>query len=241
MPPPLQHTPYDAEYFRMLRPRARSSAAVVAPLVVDLIAPKRVIDVGCGTGSWLRAFAALDCDVWGIDAAQVPEDLLEIPPSRFIERDLALPFEFTDTWDLAVSLEVAEHLAPSSAEAFVRGLAQLAPALLFSAAIPSQGGRHHVNEQWPTYWVELFSECGMVPIDCIRPVVWDDRRVAWWYAQNTLLFVEHTHLPDYPRLSSVAKERSSQVQSLVHPHLFMKLARAACEKAQSERSEANPL
>jgi SAM-dependent methyltransferase len=218
------------EFFNTLRPKAQSSAAIVAPLVVDLIAPKRVIDVGCGTGSWRRAFAALGCDVWGVDGTHVPQELLEIPPARFMVRDLALPLAFADTWDLAVSLEVAEHLEPSSAEIFARGLAQLAPALLFSAAIPNQGGTHHVNEQWPTYWVDLFSQYDMLPIDCIRPVIWDDPRVAWWYAQNTLLFVKHAHLLDYPKLPHAPKEKKPRIPSLVHPHLYMKLAHSARKK-----------
>jgi SAM-dependent methyltransferase len=224
-------TSYDVEFFDTLRPRARSSAAVIAPLVIDLIAPKRVIDVGCGTGSWLRVFANFGCDICGIDGGHVPRELLEIPATCFMPRDLALPLHFADTWDLAISLEVAEHLAPSSAETFVRGLAQLAPVLLFSAAIPNQGGRHHVNEQWPSYWVDLFSQQAMLPIDCIRPLVWEDPRVAWWYAQNTLLFVNHAHLHDYPKLPRVTEEKGHRVPSLVHPHLYTKLAQAQYAKS----------
>lgn len=214
-------SPYDDEFFDAVRAGAQRSAAIVAPLIVALVAPGRVIDVGCGTGSWLRVFAELGCDVWGVDGAYVPHEQLEIPAVRFSERDLASSLSVDGTWDLAVSLEVAEHLPRSSAATFTRELAGLAPVLLFSAAIPNQGGRHHVNEQWPEYWIELLGQSGMVPVDCIRPMIWEDHRVAWWYAQNMLIFVSESRLSRYPELKRHRDATEGRVLSLVHPRLYL--------------------
>jgi SAM-dependent methyltransferase len=213
---------YDADFFAALREGARSSAAVIAPAIVDLVAPGRVIDVGCGTGIWLRAFAALGCDVWGVEGGYVPRDQLEIPESRLIERDLEEPLDLDGTWDLAMSLEVAEHLPSSSARTLVRGLAGLAPVVLFSAAIPGQGGHHHVNEQWPGYWVALFAEQDMTPIDCVRPMVWEDARVKWYYAQNALLFAREDALARLPGLRAQRNAVGTRVLPLVHPRLHVK-------------------
>ena len=214
---------YDADFFAALRESARSSAAVVAPAIVDLLGRGRVIDIGCGTGTWLQAFAELGCDIWGVDGSYVPRDQLEIPEARFIERDLRAPLDLSGTWDLAVSLEVAEHLPPASARTFVCGLARLAPVVLFSAAIPGQGGHHHVNEQWPSYWVALFAEQGMAPIDCVRPLVWEDARVKWYYAQNSLLFVREEALARLPKLLACRRAVGIRVLPLVHPKLYVKL------------------
>jgi hypothetical protein len=84
-------------------------------------------------------------------------------------------------------LEVAEHLPADSAPTLIDSLVSLGPVILFSAAIPFQGGTHHVNEQWPEYWARHFS-----PRDIMRTV---RRRfgvhdVEWYYAQNILLYVE---------------------------------------------------
>ena len=91
-------------------------------------------------------------------------------------------------------LEVAEHLPPDSADALVESLTRLAPFVLFSAAIPLQGGWHHINEQWPEYWAEKFLARGFVAVDCFRPRIWTDDRVQRYYRQNLLLLVRKDHI-----------------------------------------------
>jgi hypothetical protein len=124
-------------------------------------------------------------------------------------------------FDLAVCLEVAEHLAPQSARSLIISLTQLAPAALFSAAIPSQGGEHHVNEQWPQYWTDIFAQHDFVCYDALRPRLWSNPAVAWWYAQNMLLFVKRDQ--QYPVLSKITTATAFP-QALVHPDAYLKLA-----------------
>jgi len=50
------------------------------------------------------------------------------------------------------SLEVAEHLEPSSAGTIVQSLVSLSDVFLFSAAFPGQGRTNHINEQPHSYW-----------------------------------------------------------------------------------------
>jgi hypothetical protein len=114
---------------------------------------------------------------------------LRIPRDRFQAFDLTESLRLERRFDLALSLETAEHLPESRGESFVQDLCRLAPAVFFSAAIPKQGGLDHKNEQWPAYWEERFRACGYTPVDCVRDEVWGDERVLWWYAQNAILFV----------------------------------------------------
>jgi hypothetical protein len=102
------------------------------------------------------------------------------------------PFSLSERFDLAISLEVAEHLPRRSASGFVRSLCQLAPIVLFSAAVPGQGGEHHVNEQWPEYWRQAFANHHFVMFDPFRPLLWHDERVAFYYRQNLFLFIRMT-------------------------------------------------
>jgi hypothetical protein len=186
--------------------------------------------VGCGDGSWLAVFRKLGVEqIFGIDGEYVDADLLQIPKDSFHALDLTKPFKIQRTFDLAVSLEVAEHLPPESAASFVDSLARLAPLVLFSAAIPFQGGANHLNEQWPDYWVRLFQQHGYVPVDFIRGRIWQDESIDWWYSQNTLLFAEER--------SESAKTNLNQLR-LVHPRQYLYLKERYNEVAA--RSQTPP-
>src|SRR5437588_1473336 len=171
--------------YKEVRLGARRSAQVIVPLVPDLVRPRSVIDVGCALGTWLAVFKEHGVeDIWGVDCEQVDSSLLETPEDRFTALDLERPLQMKRRFDLVLSLEVAEHLPGSCAEDFVSSLTELGPVVLFSAAAPFQGGNHHLNEQWPEYWAELFQERNYLPVDCLRRKIWQNESVDWWYAQN---------------------------------------------------------
>jgi SAM-dependent methyltransferase len=186
----MSEVPYTSEFFAQQGGESIASARIVVPIIMELIHPRSVVDLGCGIGTWLAVFAEQNvADYVGIDGDYVDRSQLLIPPERFLGRDLTEPVELDMRFDLAVSLEVAEHLPAASAQVLVASLTQLAPVILFSAAVPGQGGTHHVNEQWPSYWASLFAERDFVTVDAVRPRIWEKKDVAWWYRQNTLLFV----------------------------------------------------
>jgi hypothetical protein len=110
-------------------------------------------------------------------------------------------------------LEVGEHLPSDVADRLVAELSRVADAVLFSAAIPLQGGVGHVNERWQDNWAELFARHGLVPVDVVRPTVWDDRRVQSWYAQNTLLYVP-------PEQAAALSGHQGMPLRVVHPALY---------------------
>jgi SAM-dependent methyltransferase len=194
------------------------SASVMVPLLLELIQPLSVVDVGCGTGGWLKVFHQHGVkDVLGIDGDYVDKEALLIPTRQFLSFDLAKQLQLDRRFDLVLSLEVAEHIPVECAVVFVESLINLGPIILFSAAIPSQGGTHHINEQWPDYWARLFNERGFACLDCLRHRVWNDARVEWWYAQNILLFVSKVELAANPALQREADKTREQQLSLVHP------------------------
>lgn len=216
---------YGREFFESQAPTSQRSAQVIVPLVVQLTRPASVVDVGCGTGAWLSTFheAGVE-DILGIDGDHVDRSLLEIPQGRFLPWDLRLPLEVDRQFDLVVSLEVAEHLPAACADLFLDSLVSLGPAVLFSAAIPNQGGTGHINERWPTYWSSLFEDRGYRCLDPIRREVWEDERVEWWYRQNTLLFVRPDLLAENATLRQELSAAPSGPRSIVHPRLLEAVA-----------------
>ncbi|HRV46873.1 MAG TPA: methyltransferase domain-containing protein [Sedimentisphaerales bacterium] len=216
---------YDRGFYVGQQTSSLESAREVVPIVMDLIQPKTVVDVGCGLGTWLSVFAELGVmEYLGIDGSYVPADMLLIPRDRFRAHDLKLPLEVANRYDLAVSLEVAEHLPASCAAAFVDSLTNLAPVVLFSAAVPFQGGTRHVNEQWPEYWAGLFSRCGFEPVDCLRRRVWRNPNVCWWYAQNALLYVRNDLLENRPDLRGEQVGGDNRPLALIHPSYYLQWA-----------------
>lgn len=209
---------YDERWYATYGPGSLRSARAVVPVVRDLLRPRSVVDVGCGTGEWLAAWREHGVDdVLGIDGEWVPRRHLLFPPDRFLAHDLCRPLRVGRTFDLALSLETAEHLPPGCVETYVATLAGLAPVVLLSAAIPGQGGRGHLNEQWPRYWAERFAAHGYVPIDCVRPLVWRMPDVAWWYAQNLIVFAEPTHVGRDDGLRALLDRWGGPPLPLVHP------------------------
>ena len=187
---------YDRDYYLAKQDGWSASAAAIVPALLRWFPARAVVEFGCGTGNLLATFAAHGAaDVLGVDGDHVPRDLLRIPPARFRAADLLTLREAGRTFDIACSLEFAEHLPPSRAAGFVALLAAAAPVVLFSAAVPGQGGRGHVNEQPQSYWARLFAEHGRVPVDCIRPAIADASGADWYYAQNTLVYCAPERVP----------------------------------------------
>ncbi|GKS12889.1 hypothetical protein YDYSY3_38890 [Paenibacillus chitinolyticus] len=216
---------YNSDFFNSQQNGSMKSASEIVPLVLRLINPKSVIDIGCGTGSWLSVFNELGVQEYlGVDGSYVREDMLHIPKENFKNHDLATFLSAEKQYDLVVSLEVGEHLPASSAEIYVDTLTSHGDVILFSAAIPYQGGMNHINEQWPSYWAELFNKKGYIAIDCIRKQVWENANVQWWYAQNTLLYVKHDAIHRYPSLKDYTSAKSDHL-SLIHPRLYMHLTK----------------
>jgi SAM-dependent methyltransferase len=181
---------YSGDFYREFGPGARASAEVIVPLVMDVVQARSVIDIGCGIGEWLAVFKARGASILGVDGKYVDRRLLRIEETEFVAADLTKPLPDLGRFDLCVSLEVAEHLPAKAAKTFVVSLTRTAPVVLFSAALPNQGGVHHVNERWPWYWRNLFLMHGFVSLDPFRPVLWHNAAVEWWYRQNLFLCVE---------------------------------------------------
>jgi 2-polyprenyl-3-methyl-5-hydroxy-6-metoxy-1,4-benzoquinol methylase len=129
-------------------------------------------------------------------------------------------------FDLVISLEVAEHLPKTAADVFVDSVVRHGDVILFSAAIPFQGGNGHVNEQWPGYWAEKFALRGFKTLDVIRPMIWGDESVFWWLQQNTLLLLNESALQKHEHLRNDITDNLNAL-AMVHPFLYMR-QRSAC-------------
>lgn len=214
---------YSKNFFNDQKQGSFSSAQEIVPIVMEMVSLQSVVDVGCGLGTWLSVFLKNGVkEILGVDGSYVDKNDLYISQKDFIFWELEKELILQRKFDLAVSLEVAEHLSPERAKSFVRDLTRLAPIVLFSAAVPGQGGTNHVNEQWLEYWINLFKLEGYIPVDAVRDKIWLNDKVEWWYAQNIIFFVDKKKIAEFPRLQEVSVVNGFGSKSVVHPKLFLK-------------------
>lgn len=197
------------------------SAKEIVPHILSLTKAQSVVDIGCGNGAFLKVFSDLGVKNYlGIDGDWVKKEYLLIPKTKFKNMNLEFSFEINNTYDLAISLEVAEHISEESSHKFIESITKLAPIVVFSAAIPLQGGTYHINEQWPQYWVDRFAKHDFVPIDCLRPLYWNNKNISYWYSQNMILYIHKDHLSKYPNIKKLYK-KNEEILSLVHPKHYI--------------------
>jgi len=199
---------YDIHFFDSIMTGSRRSADIVFDLLAPLFSsvPRSLVDVGCGSGTWCRAFEDrfAPASVRGIDGDYVDRSQLLIQPSDFLAHDLTQPLPADRRFGLAMSLEVGEHLSPDSGPELVRTLVGYSDHVLFSAAIPGQGGEFHINERPPEYWRGLFRSHGYVAVDCLRPTLHRNPQVEPWYRYNSVLYVHADRLSELPEAFAAA-------------------------------------
>ncbi|MDY6994897.1 MAG: class I SAM-dependent methyltransferase [Pseudomonadota bacterium] len=211
---------YKKEWYDKKRKSKIDSANALIPIVFDLIRPSSVIDIGCGDGTWLSLISEHGINNYlGVDGDWIDKDLLQIPKENFKVADLTKPLEIEKKFDLAISLEVAEHLSSEYAELFVKTLTRVSNVILFSAAIPFQGGTKHFNEQWQSYWAKLFLEKGFRPVDIIRNKIWNNENILPFYKQNIVLYIKDYKFNKFS-FEELDKVEAPSILDKVHPEIF---------------------
>lgn len=215
---------YGEEFYDCQMSGSYRSAVRYTSLLAPHFRPVTVADVGCGRGTWLKAFReAGAAKVVGFDGPWNSQEKMVDAEIRFFGIDLNHPKNLSgDRFDLAISLEVAEHLEETSSDGFVSFLMELSDVVLFAAAFTGQGGTNHINEQPHSYWAEKFIARGYLPFDIFRADVWGESDVQPWYRQNTFLYVrEGSSLHSQFHSQGLTPITNLQFMNCLHPDLYL--------------------
>jgi SAM-dependent methyltransferase len=218
---------YDFDWHKSHGDKTSSSAAVIADILSKSFRINSVLDVGCGDGRWLRAFIDRGASVArGVDGPWTDQSRLLIEQSEFSVHNLEKPLSLGCQFDLAMSMEVAEHVAEEFSDQFVKNITAHADLVLFGAAIPYQGGFRHVNEQWPSYWANKFASLGFKCFDLIRSPIWARDDVYFWYKQNCLVYVRESRADLLAQAEACIVEHGAAQMPIdvAHPELYSNLA-----------------
>jgi SAM-dependent methyltransferase len=202
---------YNANFYGFLTSFAVRSAEHIVPLLTARLTIGSVADFGCGQGAWLSVWRNTGAAVVGVDGPYVDQRHLMIDAEEFRAADLGSRIDLGRRFDLVQSLEVAEHLPAERASVFIDTLTAHGRFVLFSAAVPGQGGEHHVNEQPLEYWRAKFRDRGYLAIDYVRPQVAGNELIQNWYRNNILLYIHESCLAALPEQIQVCRVPEGQL------------------------------
>ncbi|MEO7725913.1 MAG: SEC-C metal-binding domain-containing protein [Burkholderiales bacterium] len=229
-------TLYDKRFYEGLAQDSLGSARVYLGYLFDLWKPGSVVDFGCGRGAWLAAAGEYGVNrLVGIDGAWNSGEAMVSPAIEFHAADLDGEVSLPENFDLALSLEVAEHVRPESSDRFVASLARLSDAVLFGAAFTGQPGTNHINTRPHSFWAEKFLARGYKLFDIFRPRFWSDDRVGPWYRQNSFLYVQPGHSLYSVLIEAGHRSEHEDVRFIdgVHPWLYL----AALDEIEQLRAQ----
>jgi hypothetical protein len=185
-------SPYNDSFYKNRHAQTLPMARIIVPLVREACgAINSVCDIGCGVGTFLSVFAEDGkTHVLGVEGAWLNKAYCVLPQANLVIADVSKPLLGLGRFDLVMSLEVAEHIDVEFADIFIANLMSLSDTVLFSAAVPGQGGVNHVNEQPHEYWINKFAIGGYDLRDCIRGRITNNESIFPWYRNNIMVFVK---------------------------------------------------
>jgi len=210
---------YNSSYYEKMYERNSKVAQAIMPFLIERLKPSSIVDIGCGRGIFLaEAMKQGINDILGVDGDYIERDKLYIPQNCFMGYDLNKKLSVDRKFDIAMSFEVAEHIEKSNERQFVSDLVELSDIVAFSAAIPGQGGKGHVNEQWMSCWNELFMEHAYYPINRLKFYFWNNNEITPLRRQNIILFVSSEK---YEQTKAIFNDFDENVLlDVVHPRVY---------------------
>jgi cyclopropane fatty-acyl-phospholipid synthase-like methyltransferase len=129
--------------------------------------PLRIADIGAGGGEYVRWLKG----VWGVASVgfDATKNIYDISGGDVHEVDFSAPgagAEVSNYYgkmpiDLAICIEVGEHIPEECLPTFIENVAAVSGKLLMSWATPGQRGRDHVSCREPQWVAERFDDHGL--------------------------------------------------------------------------------
>ena len=183
---------YDRRYFDHVEVTTKASADAMAASIVASFAPRRVVDLGCGTGALLERLRSLGVEVMGLEHARAALEWcrgrdLDVEPFDLVNDEL--PPRFTDA-DVAVSMNVGQQLPPEHSGRLVDLLCSMAPVVVFCSGLPGQDDALPLNEQPFDHWIRLFAARGY-RFDEAESLAWREdwkaKQTSPWFFDNVMI------------------------------------------------------
>ena len=213
-------TSYNDEFYEYNIKSSGDSATEVFPLIASITKVNSVVDFGCGRGTWLNQACDVGADVVvGLDGTWNADKQIN-PSIEFLELSDHVKLR-KRTFDLAISLEVFEHLEAEFCDELIETMVCCSGVIVFAGAFPRQGGTDHINEQFPSYWAEKFAAHGYLAYDFFRPKLWGNDKVDRCYQQNMFLYVNKENNSELVQELDDLLLTNTKFMDAMHPGIFL--------------------
>ena len=186
---------------------------IIIKEVLKHFSPKTAIDLWCWLGTFVKVLQDNWVDAYWVNWDRIEKDKLFIDEKNLIIKNLEEFYDFWKKYDLAISLEVAEHIDEKYSDNFVKTLISCSDYIIFSAATSWQWWQNHVNEQRPEYREKKFNKYWYKFYDVFRHIFWDDKNIFWRYKQNMFLVAK-----EWKEIPKTLVEKWPKY--VIHPELF---------------------
>jgi len=183
---------YDKRFFKNTFKLEGPSARSAVNIIIKHIQPKTVIDIGCGSGIYLKEFLLAGIEILGYDGSLAALEG-SLVGDKIKLHDLTKPLVLNKKFDLCLCIEVAEHLPEKCSDILIKTIINLSDIIIFTAATPGQGPKSigHINEQPHEYWVKKFAAFGFILDQALTDKMRGEMKasnVVWWVTKNLMVF-----------------------------------------------------
>lgn len=182
-------------YYDTIEAEETPQAQRLAVYLLDEWDFETIADVGCGTGLYLKPFHDAGKIVKGFELSQEAVDRAVAP--NVYQWDITqtpIRLHCESPFDLTLCLEVFEHIDAQDMPMALDNLTWTSDMIIFSAAIPGQGGDGHINLQPKDYWRGAFAVFGFYEDEIDTEWLVDSMRQGYhmgWFTQNVMVMRRH--------------------------------------------------
>jgi hypothetical protein len=184
---------YSAAFHKAIESDELPQAVRLANYIQTYIKPYVFYDFGCSTGLYLREVKKRLPMIESKGFEFSEEAIATALCPDIIKTDLTVPLFFGKKSNtLGLCLEVLEHIDDSFWREVLTNLTNHCDILIFSAALPGQGGTGHINCRPRIDWIRRFHELGwVVDADATQHLVGYMKQGLHmgWFVANALVFI----------------------------------------------------